>query len=150
MHINDGLLHWVGIEINNSRLANVLNVILSPVLQIRCDHTRSSICRLVRLSSKHWPGSQTDFSTKVNILHIWTLLGLCAWPPIGCCNDLSVSRTWLRRRKKGPCRARKCLAWQIWSSFLHAIRGLFHITDMDSKCSLSSARVAFLDLKFDD
>ena len=31
-----------------------------------------------------------------------------------------------------------------------AIRGFFHITDMDSKGSLSSARVTFLDLKFDD
>ena len=72
---------------------------------------------------------------------------------IGCSYDLPpVSRTWLRRPKQGPYRVRKCLAWQIWTYF-YVIRWLFHTTDMDdtdSKVSLSTARVAFLDLKFDD
>ena len=64
--------------------------------------------------------------------------------PIGCSYDLSVSRTWLRGPKQGPSRTRKCLARQIWRTFFfHANRGLFHTTDMASKCFLSSAQVAF-------
>ena len=34
--------------------------------------------------------------------------------------------------------------------FFNAIRGLFHTTEMSSKGSLSTARMAFLDLKFVD
>ena len=74
--VHAGLLLWVGTEINDGSLGNVLNVILLPVLQIRFDRMRSSFCRL----RWNWPAGQTECSTKVNILDIWTLLGLYAWP----------------------------------------------------------------------
>ena len=76
----DGLLPSVGIKINDGPLANVLNAILFLVLQIRFDCMRFPFCGLVFKNSEHWPASQTDFSTEVNILDIWAPLGLCAWP----------------------------------------------------------------------
>ena len=69
---------------------------------------------------------------------------------IGCSYDLSISSTWLRRPKQGPCRTKKRLGAADLEFFSHAIVGLFHTTDMDSKGFLSSAQVALLDIKFDD
>ena len=54
-----------------------------------------------------------------------------------------MSRTWLRGPKQGPPWTRKCLTRLIWRTFFHANRGLFHTTDMASKCFISSAQVAF-------
>ena len=55
-----------------------------------------------------------------------------------------MSRTQLRRPKQGPCRARKCLARQIWSFFMPFEAPSYYW--LDSKGSLSSVQVAFLDI----
>ena len=97
------------------------------VFRIRFDRMGSSFCRLVCTNSEHWPASPTDFSTKVNILDIWTLLGLClcAWPAYRALLWLFSVWDMLRMPKQGPYRAQNVWRGRFDRFCFRGIRGLF-------------------------